>query len=73
MIRHKFHARQTELDGIRFTSKREAQYYAELLLRQLRQKAGEVRFVDVKGVKTDLYLAKKRLVEPLYPVVIEEA
>ncbi|MBU2834429.1 DUF1064 domain-containing protein [Acidithiobacillus thiooxidans] len=73
MIRHKFHARQTELDGIRFTSKREAQYYAELLLRQLRQKAGEVRFVDVKGIKTDLYLAKKRLVESLYLVVIEEA
>ena len=39
--KHKFHAKPTELDGIKFPSKKEAKYYSELLLRQ---KAGEVVF-----------------------------
>lgn len=30
MIRHKFNAVRTELDGIKFDSKREAEYYSEL-------------------------------------------
>lgn len=40
-LRHKFNAKKTELDGIRFDSKKEARYYQEL---KLRQKAGEVLF-----------------------------
>lgn len=39
--RHKFHAVRTELDGIKFGSKKEAAYYVEL---KLRVKAGEVIF-----------------------------
>ena len=41
MIRHKFNAKRTELDGIKFASKKEARYYRELLLRQ---KSGEIIF-----------------------------
>lgn len=36
-------------------------------------KDGEVRFVDVKGFKTSEYLAKKKMVEALYPITILEA
>lgn len=38
---HKFHARPTELDNIKFASRKEARYYKEL---KLRQQAGEVLF-----------------------------
>ena len=41
VTRHKFNAKPTEVDGIRFDSKKEARYYQELLLRQ---RAGEVVF-----------------------------
>lgn len=34
---------------------------------------GEVEFVDVKGVRTETYRAKRRMVEALYPVTIVEA
>ncbi len=98
--RHKFHAKPTELDGIKFASKKEAAYYSELLLRVrvgevlffLRQTPfhlpggvkyvcdftefhsdGTVVFVDVKGMKTESYKAKKRMVEALYPIEITEA
>ncbi len=97
--RHKFNARTTDVDGIKFQSKKEARYYQEL---KLRQKAGEVvfflrqvpfdlpggvkyrvdfvefladgsvRFVDVKGMKTETYKTKKRIVEATYPIQIEE-
>ncbi len=40
-IKHKFNAKQTELDGIKFPSKLEASYYSTL---RLRQKCGEVIF-----------------------------
>ena len=97
--RHKFHAVRTELDGIKFASKKEARYYSELKLRQkagevvffLRQVPfhlpgnvkyvvdfvefwanGEVHFVDVKGMRTKEYIAKKKMVEAIYPVTIEE-
>ena len=40
-FRHKFKAVPTEVDGIRFASKKEAQYYGEL---KLRQAAGLVLF-----------------------------
>ncbi|EGR2744199.1 DUF1064 domain-containing protein [Vibrio parahaemolyticus] len=33
---------------------------------------GSVHVIDVKGVKTDVYKLKKKQVEELYPVVIEE-
>ena len=38
---HKYHAKQTIRNGIKFQSKKEARYHDELLLRQ---KAGEVLF-----------------------------
>lgn len=34
---------------------------------------GTVHFIDVKGFKTEQYNAKKRMVEALYPITIEEA
>ena len=99
-FQHKFHAQPTELDGIKFASKKEAQYYADLKLRQaagivlffLRQVPfhlpgiiryvcdfaefladGQVRFVDVKGYKTDMYRLKRKQVKAVYGVTIEEA
>lgn len=98
-LRHKFNAKQTILDGIKFQSKKEADRYSEL---KLLQKAGEVvfflrqvpfhlpgqvtyrcdfqvfwangtiTFEDPKGRKTELYVAKKKIVEALYPVEIIE-
>jgi hypothetical protein len=98
-LRHKFNAARTELDGIKFSSKREAHYYQDLLLARrsgellffLRQvpfhlpggvryccdfaefwRSGEVRFTDVKGLRTPMYIAKKKMVEATYPVTILE-
>jgi len=34
---------------------------------------GDVRFIDVKGFKTQSYIAKKKMVEALYPIEILEA
>lgn len=100
MIRHKFNAVRTEVDGEKFASKKEARYYSELLLARqsgellffLRQvplhlgggvryvcdflefwKNGEVRFVDTKGFRTSMYIAKKKLAEAKYPITILEA
>jgi hypothetical protein len=100
ILRHKFNAKPTTVDDIRFSSKREAAYYQNLcqakksgqLLFFLRQVGfalpggvtyrcdflefwanGEVRFVDVKGMKTPMYILKKKQVESLYPVQIVEA
>ncbi|HEX9973154.1 MAG TPA: DUF1064 domain-containing protein [bacterium] len=97
--RHKFNAQKTELDGLRFDSKKEARYYQTLKLKVkagivlffLRQVPfdlpgnvkyrvdfqefhadGTVHFVDVKGIKTDTYIMKKKMVEDLYPIKIEE-
>jgi hypothetical protein len=97
-VRHKFHAVQTECDGIKFSSKKEARYYQALKLRVaagqvvffLRQVPihlpggvkmvvdfqefladGTVRFVDTKGVETESFKAKRRIVEALYPFKIE--
>lgn len=33
---------------------------------------GNVRFIDVKGHKTKMYITKKKMVEALYPITIEE-
>jgi hypothetical protein len=98
--RHKFNAKRTECDGIKFPSKKEAAYYQQLKIRQaagdvvffLRQVRfdlpgnthyyvdfqvfmadGTVRFIDVKGMKTPMYVLKKKQVEALYPIEIEEA
>jgi len=99
MIRHKFNAKRTELDGIKFDSKKEAAYYSQLcaarnggpVLFFLRQVPfhipggvryvvdfqvfytdGTVAFIDVKGFKTPEYIAKKKIVEALYPITIRE-
>ncbi len=40
-VRHKFKAQPTEVDGIRFASKKESLYYRDLLLLQ---KSGEIVF-----------------------------
>lgn len=99
-IRHKFHNIPTEVGNAKFSSKKEARYYSQLVLGQrsgdvlffLRQvpfhlssgvryvidfvefwKNGEVRFVDVKGVKTPMYKVKKKLVESEFPIHIIEA
>lgn len=98
-IFHKFNAKRTIADRIKFASKKEANHYLENKLREkngeliffLRQvpfylpggvkyvcdfqefcSDGTVHFVETKGVKTPLYIAKKKMVEALYPVTIEE-
>jgi len=98
-FKHKFNAIPTEVDGIKFASKKEAKYYGELKIRQaaglvlffLRQvpfhlpggivyrcdfaeflSNQEVRFVDVKGYKTDMYILKAKQVKDVYGVTIEE-
>ncbi len=97
--KHKYNAIRTELDGIKFDSKKEARRYSELKLLQrsgevvffLRQvpfhlpgrvtyrcdfqvfwSDGTVGFEDVKGMRTAQYIAKKKIVEAMYPVQIEE-
>lgn len=99
MIYHKFRNQPTEVNGEKFQSKKEANYYQQLCLARrsgdllffLRQvpfhlpggvryladflefwKSGEVRFVDVKGMRTPTYILKKKQVEALYPVQIVE-
>ena len=41
MIRHKFNAQRSEYDGIKFSSKREAKYYQDLVLAK---KSGDLLF-----------------------------
>lgn len=99
MLKHKFRAIPTELDGIKFASRKEAKRYREL---RLLEKSGELLFFlrqvpfhlpanvkyvcdflcfwkdetvtieDVKGIKTSLYILKKKQVEATYPVKIME-
>jgi len=98
-LKHKFNAKPTEVEGVKFSSKKEAMRF--LGLQQL-QKAGEIVFFlrqvpfhlaggikyvcdfvvfwadghvsveDVKGMKTDMYKVKKKLVEDTYPINITE-
>lgn len=98
-MRHKYGAIQTVNDGIKFSSKKEANYYRDLKLRKLAGEIilflrqvpfylpgntkyvvdfqefhsdGTVHFVDVKGMKTKMFVMKKKQVEELYaPIVIE--
>jgi hypothetical protein len=99
VLKHKFRAIRTELDGIKFASRKEARRYREL---RLLEKSGELLFFlrqvpfhlpanvkyvcdflcfwkdetvtveDVKGIKTPLYILKKKQVEATYPVSITE-
>jgi len=97
-LTHKFGAVRQEIDGLKFPSKLERDYYLHLKLLQklgevlffLQQvpihlpggtkyvcdfqvfyKNGEVAFIDVKGVETDVFKVKKRLVEATYPFEIQ--
>ena len=98
-LKHKYNAVRTELDGIKFDSKKEGNYYLSLKLRKqagdivqfLRQVPfhlpggvvyrvdfqefwadGSVHFIDVKGMQTSEFKAKKKMVEQLYaPIEIE--
>lgn len=98
-VRHKYNATRTELDGIKFSSKREAGFYATLKLgvqqgtvvQFLRQVPfhlpggsryvcdflvfypdGTCAFIDVKGMETETFKLKKKMVEELYhPIKIE--
>lgn len=98
-LRHKYRAVKTEIDGIRFDSKKEAAYYVQLKKRVLAGEVitflrqtpfhlpggvryvvdfqefhsdGTVHFVDVKGMQTESFKAKKRMVEELFkPIQIE--
>ena len=99
MLKHKFRAIATELDGIKFSSKKESKRYVGLKLLQqsgellffLRQvpfhlpanvkyvcdflcfwKDGTVTIEDVKGIKTPMYILKKKQVEAIYPIKITE-
>lgn len=98
-VKHKYNAKITIHDGIRFDSQKEAKYYEQLKMAQkigrvlffLRQipihlpggvtmrvdfqvfyTNGTVRFIDVKGMRTKQYIDKKKMVEALYPIEIEE-
>ena len=35
-------------------------------------KNGDIRFTDVKGMRTQIYIMKKKLVEANYPIIIQE-
>jgi hypothetical protein len=98
-LRHKFNATASEVDGIKFPSKKEARRYLELkslkesgdivfFLRQVPfHLSGGVKYIcdflifwaggsvtieDVKGMKTAIYIAKKKMVEATYPITITE-
>lgn len=79
---HKYGARATSADGIRFDSAREARRYRELTLLQ---KAGDIsrlewhpRFslevVELKSAptRTTAYRLRKRLVEAIHGITIRE-
>ena len=102
--RGKYNAIKTEVDGIKFHSRKEAVRYQELKFLEM---AGEIGYLklqpaypcivngvkicdyyadfeyittadtmthteDVKGYKTDVYKLKKKLVEAIYKIKIEE-
>jgi len=108
---HKYRAKPTIVDGIRFDSKKEARHYARLklalqageirlLLRQVpfyisdavfdengkvlasaeryvadflvHWKDGTLSVIDAKGHRTQTYRRKKRRVEAIYGITIEE-
>lgn len=100
----KYRAVKTELDGIRFDSKKEAKIYAELKLleraheisnlrlqvpytliekseygREIKyiadfvyEEKGQTVVGDAKGIRTDVYRLKKRLMAEKYGIIIKE-
>lgn len=99
MKKAKYNNRKVEVDGIKFDSQKEADYYCELKLRlaageikgfcrqaefilapDLRYKAdfivfnndGTSEIIDVKGMQTDLYQAKKKVFEDKFNLKIKE-
>lgn len=99
MLRHKFYNIPTEVGNAKFSSKKEARHWEELLLAKksgsllfaLRQVPlhhssgvryvvdflefwadGDVRFVDVKGLRTPMYKVKKKMIEAEFPIQIIE-
>lgn len=95
--KHKYNAKPTEVDGIKFASKIEASYYLKLkelqgsgrLIFFLRQvplhlpgnvryvvdfvefhEDGEIIFTDIKGMETENFATKKKMVEAVYPIKI---
>ncbi len=90
---------KTVVDGLKFDSTAEAEYYVMLkILRDKTQEvthffrqvpfdcgagikyrldflvfygSGKVEYVDVKGVRTDVFEIKRKLVESLYPITIK--
>lgn len=98
-IFHKFRNIPTAVGNAKFSSKKEAKHWEELLLARssgallfaLRQvpfhhssgvryvvdfvefwKDGDVKFVDVKGLKTPMYKVKKKMIEAEFPITITE-
>lgn len=95
----KYGAKKVEVDGIKYDSQKEADYYCELKLRlsageikgfcrqaefilapNLRYKAdfivfnndGTSEIIDVKGVRTEVYIAKKKVFEDKFNLKIKE-
>lgn len=99
---HKYHAKPTEIDGIRFASKKEGRRYQELKLLEM---AGEIenlelhpsfkievngekvcRYIadfryrekgreiveDAKGVRTPVYILKRKLMKAVHGIEIKE-
>jgi hypothetical protein len=95
----KYFAVVTHVDGIRFSSKKEASMF--LMIKQMKENGeisyflrqcpihlpanikyvvdfilfypnGQVRYIDCKGTRTPLFILKKKQVEALYPIKIEE-
>lgn len=57
MTRHKFNAQPTEVDGIRFASKREARYYGLL---KIRERQGEIERLELQP-KYEITVNGKRI------------
>lgn len=96
----KYGNKKVEINGHKFDSKKEANYYLYLLSEQQADRVtmflmqvpialtasvkyivdfqvfradGTVEWIDVKGMRTDMYKLKKRQVEEMYPFEITEA
>ena len=96
----KYGNKKVEINGHKFDSKKESNYYLYLLSEQQADRVtmflmqvpiplpggvkyiidfvvfradGSVEWIDVKGMRTDIYKLKKRQVEELYPFEITEA
>ena len=66
--RSKYGAVKTSVDGQTFDSKKEADYYCELVFNN--DDTSEI--IDTKGFKTKEYIAKKKVFEDKYNLKIKE-